>query len=158
MKPLIVLICVFLLALLAGRLIQGKVTIAHSGRIAMAAMLFFTALGHFLYAQGMSKMIPAFLPFKTGLVYLTGFLEIVFGVLLLVRGHKRTIGWVLIAFFVALLPANIYAALHHLDYQTGRYEGNGPEYLWFRIPLQVLFMVWVYVCVVYERTEQDRKI
>jgi uncharacterized membrane protein len=49
----------------------------------------------------------------------------------------------LIFFFVILLPANIYAAMKGVDYQKGSYGGNGLTYLWFRVPLQLLFIAWV---------------
>jgi uncharacterized membrane protein len=51
----------------------------------------------------------------------------------------------LIVFFVLLLPANINAAIKHIDYQKGTFEGQGLNYLWFRIPLQILFIVWTYM-------------
>jgi len=47
-----------------------------------------------------------------------------------------------------LLPANIYAALKHVDYQRGTFEGSGTNYLWFRVPLQVLFILWTYLSVI----------
>lgn len=31
-----------------------------------------------------------------------------------------------------------------VDYQKGDYSGNGLGYLWFRVPLQVFFLVWIY--------------
>jgi hypothetical protein len=43
-----------------------------------------------------------------------------------------------------MLPANIKAAINNINYQTGALNGNGPSYLWFRIPLQLFFIFWVY--------------
>ncbi|MGH2645000.1 MAG: hypothetical protein ACRDE2_13690, partial [Chitinophagaceae bacterium] len=54
-------------------------------------------------------------------------------------------GWLLILFFILILPANISAATRHIDYQKPIAEGNGLAYLWFRIPLQILFIVWTYL-------------
>jgi uncharacterized membrane protein len=53
-------------------------------------------------------------------------------------------GWLLILFFILILPANIYAAVRHIDYQKATTEGNGLHYLWFRVPLQLLFIAWAY--------------
>jgi len=53
-------------------------------------------------------------------------------------------GWWLIVFFVLMLPANINAAVKKIDYEKGTYTGSGPLYLWFRVPLQVLFIAWVW--------------
>jgi uncharacterized membrane protein len=44
-----------------------------------------------------------------------------------------------------LLPANIKAAKEHIDYQKGNFEGSGLKYLWFRMPLQILFILWIYL-------------
>jgi hypothetical protein len=76
MKPLLVLILTFGIALLLTRLFGGDFEFTLSGRIAMSAMLLFTALGHFLYPKGMTMMLPAVLPFKEGIIYLTGLIEI----------------------------------------------------------------------------------
>ncbi|MBV7529728.1 DoxX family membrane protein [Chitinophaga sp. sic0106] len=144
MKPLIVLIVTFLLALVALHFFHGGYEWAFAGRIAMAVMLFFTASAHFAFTRGMEMMMPPGIPFKKGLVYLTGILEILGGIGLLISGWMHLTGICLIVFFLAVLPANIYAALKQVDYQKGTHQGNGISYLWFRIPLQVLFILWVY--------------
>ena len=46
---------------------------------------------------------------------------------------------------VLALPANIYAAIKRVDYQKATFNGSGANYLWFRIPLQILFIVWMYL-------------
>jgi hypothetical protein len=51
------------------------------------------------------------------------------------------IGMALIIFFVVMLPANINAAVKHIDYQKGTTDGSGVNYLWFRVPLQVFFIL-----------------
>lgn len=145
MKPLIVLPSVFLVSIFIIKLITQKYDLLLSARIGMCAMLFFTAIGHFAFTKGMTMMIPPVIPLKTAIIYLTGLLEILLGICLLVPRLTTYTGWVLIAFFLLLLPANIYAAIKHIDYQKGNFEGNGLSYLWFRIPLQILFIVWTYL-------------
>ncbi len=144
MKPLIVLLTVFAISLLTTSITLGHVAFALSGRIAMSAMLVFTAMAHFAFTKGMSMMLPGFIPFKTGIIYLTGIVEIVAAIGLLFQDFRVITAWALIAFFILILPANMYAANMHIDYQKGTFEGNGLNYLWFRIPLQILFIVWVY--------------
>lgn len=148
MKPLIVLLLVFGLSWLVLRLWLPHADGMLAARIAMAAMLLFTALGHFMFTKGMTLMLPAFLPFREGIVYGTGILEIAAAAGLLLPVVKRETGIALIIFFVLLLPANIYAAAHQLDYEKGTYTGKGLAYLWFRVPLQLFFIAWVYVCAV----------
>lgn len=145
MKPLIVLLTVFAISLLTTKLVRGNFEFALSGRIAMAAMLVFTAIAHFAFTKGMAMMLPNFIPYKTEVVYLTGIFEIAAAIGLFIPSLSVITAWLLIAFFILVLPANIYAAINHIDYQNGTFDGNGLSYLWFRIPLQILFIVWIYL-------------
>jgi len=145
MKPLIVLLSAFVIAKVTTRIICNNYDFALSGRIAMSSMLIFTAIAHFAFTKGMAIMLPDFIPYKTIAVYLTGGIEIAAAVGLLIPSIKALTAALLITFFILILPANIYAAIKHIDYQKGTTEGNGPAYLWFRIPLQVFFIIWVYL-------------
>ena len=110
----------------------------------MSVMLLFTAYGHFVYSKGMILMIPGFIPFKLHLVYATGIIEIAAATGLLIPHIERLVSYLLILFFIVIIPANIKAALKHVDYQKENYEGRGLNYLWFRIPLQLFFIAWIY--------------
>jgi len=143
MKPLIVLISIFVIGQFVIKLRTKKTDWQLAGRIAMSVMLVFTAIAHFVFTEAMAQMIPDFFPLKRELVYLTGILEMLFAIGLLIPRTKIITGWTLIVFFIALLPANIKGAMENINYQTGELDGNGIEYLWFRIPLQVLFVAWV---------------
>lgn len=145
MKPLIVLLIVFIVSLVVTRVAYGHFEFAISGRIAMSAMLLFTAIGHFAFTKGMAQMLPSFVPFKTAIIYLTGIIEIGAAIGLLLPISSVATAWLLIVFFILILPANIYAAIHHIDYQKGTFDGNGLTYLWFRIPLQIVFVIWTYL-------------
>lgn len=105
----------------------------------------FTALGHFVFSKGMAMMIPDFLPYKTGIVYITGIFEIVLATGLLLRQYHRGTGWALIIFLLLVFPANIYAAVHQVDYQNATFNGPGMNYLWLRVPAQILYIAWAYV-------------
>ena len=145
MKPLIVLIAVFILSFIINKLLRGNYNFAMSGRIAMSAMLLFTAIAHFVFSKGMAMMLPDFVPYKLTIVYLTGLIEIAAAFGLFIPSFRITTAWLLIVFFILILPANIFSALNKINYQEGTYDGNGLTYLWFRIPLQLLFIVWTYV-------------
>jgi uncharacterized membrane protein len=145
MKPLFVLLGTFVISLLVIKMFTKTFDYPLSGRIAMAVMLVFTAIGHFAFTKGMTMMLPDFIPFKTEIIYLTAIIEIIAGLGLLIPSFRVWTGWALILFFILLLPGNIKAAIQHIDYQKGTFDGNGPNYLWFRIPLQILFIVWTYV-------------
>lgn len=144
MKPLIVLLLSFVSSLFIIKIINKEYDFTLSGRIAMSIMLMFTAAGHFAFSKGMSMMIPKFIPYKQTFVYLTGIFEILLAIGLLIPRFKYISGWTLVVFLLLMLPANIYASLNNINYQKGTFDGNGLAYLWFRIPLQLLFIIWTY--------------
>lgn len=142
MKPFIVLILVFFLVLFPFYWIEGSWSFILAGNIAMAAMLVFTAIGHFVFWQGMVLMVPQMLPAKRALVYITGILEILFAAGLCIPATRRLAADLLILFFLMVLPANINAAQKSVDFQKATYDGKGVGYLWLRIPLQIIFIIW----------------
>lgn len=144
MKPLFVLIGVFICALAGTRIFKSEIDYTLAGIIALSAMLLFTALGHFMFTRGMSAMLPDFVPFRMQLIYLTGLIEIAAAIGMFIPEFKKVTGILLIIFFILILPANIYAAIKHLNYETGNTDGKGLSYLWFRIPFQLLLIWWVY--------------
>ena len=151
MMPLIVLLTVFCFSLLWIKMRLKIYDFAWAGRIAMSAMLLFTAVGHFAFTEGMAMMLPPFVPYKLEVVYFTGLVEIAAAFGLLIPRFRLVTAWLLIVFFIFVLPANIYAAIEHVDYQHATLDGNGPAYLWFRIPLQVFFIIWVYLSAIRRR-------
>ena len=151
MKPLIVLLVVFVISLIFIRLVKGEYDIRQAGRVAMSAMLLFTAIGHFAFTKGMAMMLPDFIPAKREIVYFTGFIEIAAAIGLFIPSLRQITAWLLIVFFILILPANIYAAMHQVNYQKGTLDGEGLVYLWFRVPLQLLFIIWVYFSAIHLR-------
>ena len=144
MAPLFILLGSFITSLFATKYFAKGFNYALSGRVAMSVMLLFTAIGHFAFTEGMVRMMPDFIPFKNELVYLTGIMEICAAIGLQLSRHQHITAWLLIFFFLAILPANINAAIKNIDYQTGAATGHGTTYLWFRVPLQLFFIVWTY--------------
>lgn len=149
MKPLIVLITAFTVSVIGMMIFRHNPAVAQSARIAMSVMLLFTAFGHFMWTRGMAAMLPPYVPCRKWIVYGTGVLEIAAAIGLLIREYRVITGWWLIALFVMLLPANIYAAIKHLDYQKATFDGKGSGYLWFRVPLQLLFITWTYLSAIH---------
>lgn len=103
-------------------------------------------------------MLPGFVPFRSAVVYLTGVLEIFFAVGLFFPAYRSVTALLLIVFLILVLPANVYASIKHLDYQKATFDGNGINYLWFRIPLQILFIVWTYFSAIKPEKTLDRPI
>jgi len=144
MKPLFVLLVVYV-ALLAfgGHTTFDKGNI-FAGNIAMGVMLLFTAIGHFKFKTSMAAMIPLFIPKKVEIILFTGVLEILFAIALQIEEIRYYTGIALIIFLMTIIPANIYAAKHRINYEDLYKPGPGPKYLWFRIPFQLFLIVWVW--------------
>jgi uncharacterized membrane protein len=111
------------------------------GRFAMSTMLIFTGTAHFFKTPEMVAMMPEGLPFKVELVYATGVLEILAAIGLVFERFAKITSIALIIFFTLILPANVIGSLKRVE--LGGME-NGPVYLLFRIPLQILFIWWTY--------------
>ncbi len=127
--------------LLNKYVLRGHFTISTMGRVAMAIMLLFTGASHFYKTAEMVQMLPSFMHYKTELIYATGIFEILAGVGLIYPQTSPWASFSLIVFFILVLPANIIGALKKVE--LGGME-NGPGYLYFRIPLQILFIWWTY--------------
>lgn len=151
MKPLIVLLIVFVLSLVSLKLFKDVYDFTLAGKIAMAAMLLFTAVGHFIFSEGMTMMLPEFIPYKKAVVYFTGILEVAAAVGLFIPNIQRLTAWLLIVFFILILPANVRAAIHQINYENGTLNGNDINYLWFRIPLQIFFILWIYFSAIHKQ-------
>lgn len=100
MKPLIVLLAIFCLALVGTRVVGPDWNPTFAGNLAMAVMLMFTALGHFKFADGMALMVPEFMPFKRELVLGTGIIEIIAAIGLLIPAYRSLTALLLIIFFM----------------------------------------------------------
>src|ERR1041384_6513622 len=85
---------------------------------ALALMLVFTGAAHFApdsltvmpSHDDLTAMVPPFVPAPDLMVYATGVLELLGAAGLVLRATRRLAGWCLALLFVALIPANIYAA------------------------------------------------
>ena len=111
------------------------------GKIALAVLLVFTGTAHFYKTPEMMNMLPDLIKFKREIIYITGVFEILGAIGILIPRINRIAGICLIIMFICFLPANIYAALHHVDFGGHKY---GPGYLLFRVPLQLFFIWWTF--------------
>ena len=111
------------------------------GRISLAIVFVFTGLSHFIMTEPMAQMLPPWIPMRMPIIYITGVVELAAAAGLLVPRLCRLIGIYLIAFLILVLPANIYAAINRVEMGG---HGMGPPYLFIRIPLQLILIIWTY--------------
>lgn len=126
-------------ALGIARLATWRASAAH----ALAVMLLVTASAHFMpdgisampNHQDMVAMVPPAIPFPSAVVYLTGILELLGAAGLVMVRTRWPAGVCLALLFVALLPANVYAAVADIEL-----AGEPASPLWQRVPEQVLYI------------------
>src|SRR4051812_15051262 len=107
-----------------------------AGKWAFAALFVVAGIGHFVATDFYMKMMPSVLPLHRTLVLLSGFCEIVLGILLLIPRCSRLAAWGLIALLIAVFPANI-----HIYRHQELFPMPPPLHL-LRLPMQAVLILW----------------
>ncbi|HZS38542.1 MAG TPA: DoxX family membrane protein [Polyangia bacterium] len=110
-------------------------------RWTLAAIMVAIGVSHFADVEPFVRMVPAWLPWPRLLVLVSGACEIAGGLGLLVAPLRRAAAWGLVLLYLAVFPANINMALHHVQ----PYARHIPDaLLWARLPFQALFIAWAW--------------
>ncbi|UFS99259.1 hypothetical protein [Nocardia huaxiensis] len=126
-------------ALGVTRFTTWRVSAAHG----LAVMLLMTGSSHFAPDSqtfmpshtDLTAMVPSFAPAPGAMVYLTGVLELLGALGLVLTVTRAYAGIALALLFVLLLPANIFAAVDDVPL-----NGDPATPLWFRIPEQIIYI------------------
>jgi uncharacterized membrane protein len=103
---------------------------------ALAVMFLFTASSHFTpMKEDLIKMVPRGWPYPRQIVFVTGLLELLGAIGLLLPVTRIAAGLCLAALLIAMFPANVNAALKHIPLR-----GKLPTPLWIRLPMQ---LIWI---------------
>ena len=105
----------------------------------MAYFYISVGIKHFTEPEWFLQIYPPFLPFGLAAVYISGFFEVLFGIMLLIPKTRYYAGWGLIALLIAVFPANIYLA-----YTNGAAMDISAATAWGRLPFQALFIALAY--------------
>jgi uncharacterized membrane protein/quercetin dioxygenase-like cupin family protein len=122
-------------------LIPAHLSESLRGRVGVALVFAFAGVGHFIKTSAMTQMLPAWVPMRVSLIYITGAFELLAAVAVLITPLSRHVGLALCVYLLLILPSNIYAAVHQADFGG---HAAGPVYLLIRIPLQLLLIGWIY--------------
>lgn len=97
-------------------------------------------INHFVSPNFYTRIMPPYIPRHLELVYLSGILEILGGIGILLPKTQRWSGYGLIALLIAVFPANLYMALN-----TELFAKFAPaRALYLRLPLQFILIAWIY--------------
>lgn len=96
-------------------------------RALLAAFMVAAGVGHFVAHDAFLQQTPTWLPARSVIVWVSGVVEMAFGVALVAAPrYRRQVGWGLAAFLVAVFPGNVHQAVagsdaFGLDTSTGRW-------------------------------------
>ncbi len=149
--PLVFVLLLFGCYLFGGLHRAVRADFSLRGRLGLSAVFCFAGIGHFVKTGSMAMMLPEWVPARVPIVYLSGVLEILLSVALLVPGMKRKAGILIIVMLILFLPVNIYAAANRIPMGGHAW---GPAYLAIRVPLQLLLIGWTYYFTLRRRNER----
>lgn len=111
-------------------------------------------LATYIFIIGMARLIPevttflvngmpSYLPWQVELVYLSGAIEVVLAIMLLFPKTMRLAGWLLIALYLAVLPAHYELYFKFRPFEVELY--NDLIHL-VRNLFQIVYIIWTYWC------------
>lgn len=103
---------------------------------ALALMLLLTGSAHFTKTkEDLIRMVPDMFPFRRQIVTITGYLELLGAIGLIIPATRGLAGVCLALLFLAMFPANVNGALRRLPLR-----GRMATPLWLRAPMQLVFI------------------
>ncbi len=103
--------------------------------------IFYTIVGvkHFIEPDYFLSIIPPYLPFHIELIYISGFFEILFGLMILFPKYRYYGSIGLILLLIAVFPANIYLAQSK---EAQEAIGASQQIAIWRLPIQGI-LIWI---------------
>ena len=107
-----------------------------TSRLGLVALLTVAGVAHFLAPKGFDDIVPKFLGNKRAWTYASGAAELTGAVLLARTKTSKLGGWWAAILFVAVFPANVYAAVKPIPPFDNPVLGYG------RLPIQIPLVFW----------------
>lgn len=116
------------------------------GKWLMAALYLTAGVMHFVQPWFYVQIMPPYLPWHWELVYVSGVIEIVLAVLLVIPATQRLAAWGIIALLIAVFPANLHMAMAQVQFDPPPPGGQPSELAsWIRLPLQLVLIGWAWL-------------
>lgn len=117
-----------------------------------AVFFFFAGIMHFVQDDAFAAIVPPLLPFPKMIVWVTGIMELIFAIGLVLPRYRKASGFWLAPYLLAVLPANIYMAMENI--LLGDTTAS-PTALWIRVLLQFpLIVLILWASENFERTQK----
>lgn len=113
----------------------------------MSVLYIIAGINHFISQNFYKKIMPPFIPWHLPLIYISGAIEILLGILIVPIATRRLAAWGIIFLLSAVFPANIYM-------MTTYWKQHNPQ-LWItilRLPLQFILIWWAYTFTNFNRS------
>tara|TARA_B100002052_G_scaffold41250_1_gene33494 strand:- start:397 stop:807 length:411 start_codon:yes stop_codon:yes gene_type:complete len=122
------------------RIYDMKVIIAKYILIIISS-IFYVIVGikHFTDPNYFISIVPPYLPYHLELVYISGFFEILFGVMILIPKYRYWGAIGLILLLIAVFPANIFLAQNK---EAQEAIGASQQIALWRLPIQGI-LIWI---------------
>ena len=105
----------------------------------MASVYILAGLNHFRNPRLYLKIIPSYFPNPKLLNFLSGFLEIILGILLCILAYSSYAAWGIIILLLLFLPIHLYMLTNE------KAAMRLPKWLLvFRLPFQFILIYWAY--------------
>jgi uncharacterized membrane protein len=96
-------------------------------------------INHFVHPDFYMKMLVGFLPYPSALNMISGAIEIILGIGVMLPKTRKVSAWGIILLLIAVFPANINMAIHANEW------GLSVIGLYARLPIQFLLIWWAFV-------------
>jgi len=107
-------------------------------RILLALFFCYAGIQHFIKPQFYEPFVPSFLPFKEAIVYVSGILELLFGLLLLIPKYAKLGATGILLLLLIFLPVHVW------DVFAENPAIGSQKAAYVRLPFQFLFIAWAY--------------
>lgn len=105
----------------------------------LAICMIIVGITHFWRPDQYARIVPPQLPAPEALVYISGVIEILLGIGLMIPFVSVAAAWGLIALFIAVFPANINQAINSIAIEGIPHH---PILYWIRLPFQAVLIAW----------------
>ena len=105
--------------------------------------LFYISAGvtHFTYYDFFEAIVPPVLVFKSEIVYVSGVIEIVLGLLLCFKKTRHQAAWGIVLLLIVIFPANLYLCFYDVPKEA---LGISKNQAFIRLPFQIPLLIIAY--------------